>query len=167
MLSNINLHPYIEVHASPRTSHFRLKCRFGITRDSSALGRLDYAMFERGRLEVVRSFPAASEAICDILEPLLRQLEERSALSDGLSAVSFLASRKGSVLVTLMNSSPLPDAWEAAAEAVVRELGLAGLVGRSKGEVRTAPGGNDFVWEEMSLDDGRRLRYKQVDYKEV
>ena len=152
-------------------------------------------------------FPAAAEAIAALMQPLLRRLETPGAgqlLGARLSAVGFLASRGGEVVVTLWGgagggsscgsgSGSGSDAnggdgsngssrvsrssgsggggersgsrggggvggtdieWDTAACALLQELGLAGVVGRSKGSVRVASAGQDHVWETMMVPTG-------------
>ena len=105
----------------------------------------------------------------------------KSPLVRGLAAVGFLANRDGDVIVTLWNRTEkenetgktrtrktnppnggreesedagiadADDGWDSAANALVAELGVAGVVRRRKGEVTVASAGTDRVWETIRV----------------
>ena len=104
-----------------------------------------------------------------------------SPLVRGLAAVGFLANRDGDVIVTLWNRkekenetvktrtrktnppnggreesegagiADADDGWDSVANALVAELGVAGVVRRRKGEVTVASAGTDRVWETIRV----------------
>ena len=130
-----------------------------------------------------------------------------NVLVEGLSAIGFLASRTGDVVVTLWTSvgrsggggdggvghegeqyggavrksrdggssgsvqkkaaaaaaniaanasnAAADKDWDIAANSLIRELGLNGIVGRSKGRVRIASEGVDHVWETLAVHGDR------------
>ena len=109
-----------------------------------------------------------------------REARGNRMLAANLSAVGFLANRDGDVVVTLWSSAvdgegerktnggkkkesrdgdagsrtvdaTEDDDWDAAANALVRDLGIKGVIGRSRGRVRVASRGVDHVWETMTV----------------
>ena len=106
----------VEVYPSPKTRGYRSRCRFAIARDDD--GRLRYALFENGEVVMLGDddadedgdtdvFPWASEPIARVMPVLLERLNDaddaNARVATGLSAVGFLASRGGEVVVTLWN----------------------------------------------------------------
>ena len=164
----------IEVYASPKTRGYRSRCRFAIARDDS--GALRYALFENGEVVMLGDdddgeededvFPWASEPIARAMPVLLELLnasdETNGVASKGLSAVGFLASRGGEVVVTLWNTlnrqgdedaNGVPDAtWNDDANALLsrlRDVNVVGVVTRRRGKTLTASDGVNHVWEPM------------------
>jgi tRNA (uracil-5-)-methyltransferase len=149
----------VEVYASPKTRGYRSRCRFAIARDDS--GALRYALFENGEVVMLGDdddgeededvFPWASEPIARAMPVLLELLnasdETNGVASKGLSAVGFLASRGGEVVVTLWNTlnrqgdedaNGVPDAtWNDDANALLsrlRDVNVVGVVTRRRGK---------------------------------
>lgn len=164
----------VEVYASPKTRGYRSRCRFAIARDDS--GALRYALFENGEVVMLGDdddgeededvFPWASEPIARAMPVLLELLnasdETNGVASKGLSAVGFLASRGGEVVVTLWNTlnrqgdedaNGVPDAtWNDDANALLsrlRDVNVVGVVTRRRGKTLTASDGVNHVWEPM------------------
>lgn len=152
------------VARSPSTEHWS-RCRFQVVRDDD--GALAYATWIGGRPDARLEgddFPCAVRAIRNVMGAVLRACE-RSALERGLEAAHFLASAaSGKVLVTLVYSTPIGDAWLVEAKRVLASDGALAnveLMGRSKGVVmKTA---NDWLVEEYALSDGTRLRYRHTE----
>ena len=148
------------VARSASTEH-RSRCRFHVLRDAN--GALTYATWTNGAPRAVGDdFPCAIGAIRAVMGATLRACERSAVLGGGLEAAHFLASAEsGRVLVTLVYSTPIDEAWLVEARRVLandRELVSVELIGRSKGvALRTA---GDSVVEEYALRDGTRLRYR-------
>ena len=188
----------LEVYPSPKAAGFRNRCRFAIVREEEvreqgdegdevsekhekSRGALRYALFEKGKVEVLNTespdfFPAASDAVADLMPRLLRYLHEvdkdstdtnRNPLTTNLSAVGFLANRAGDVIVTLWNSTgkqsdtntkedeasheDFERQWDQAACLLVDELQLTGLVSRRKGHAFLSSNGDDTIVEKMTV----------------
>ena len=208
-----------EVFPSPPV-HFRSRCRFAVVREdveptgsdamsdattSAAVGivdvsrcraprpRLGYRLWENGgpNARVDDGFPMALESINGIMPAVLRLVEAEEALSDGIEAVHFLAARGGGMLVTLVYSSGIGEAWRRAARemrnALAAHLPAAepsgdasvdddarrttlNVLGRSRGVAMLAPNDDvengaaaNYVVETLRLSDGRALTYKQAE----
>ena len=169
----------VEVFASPKTRGYRSRCRFAIARDDD--GRLRYALFENGEVVMLGDddadedgdtdvFPWASEPIARVMPVLLERLNDaddaNARVATGLSAVGFLASRGGEVVVTLWNridtagdhsgdASNAGDAeWNDDANALLsslRAVGVVGVVTRRRRKKLCASNGVDHVWEPMTV----------------
>ena len=140
-------------------SGFRQRARFAIVRVD---GRMRYALYDRGTPSViVDDFPIASKEINLLMPSLLAALESSAPLSASLSAIKFLATQSGDMLVTLIYAAPLDADWRREAEGVRIALGIPALVGRAKGESIVLE--RDWVSEVLGLADGRRLTYRQVE----
>ena len=175
----------VEVYASPKTRGYRSRCRFAIARDDG--GRLRYALFENGEVVMLGDddadedgdtdvFPWASEPIARVMPVLLELLNDADgspnarALTMGLSAVGFLASRGGEVVVTLWNrmtdnagdtntagdaNTAIGDAeWNDDANGLLsslRSVGVTGVVTRRRRKTLVASNGVNHVWEPMTV----------------
>ena len=142
-----------------RALHFRDRARFAIGRDPE--GRLSYALFDGGQMSYIKAFPIASRAINELMPRLIAGLQESELLSHALAAVHFLGTQSGDMLVTLIYGAPLQEGWRVAAEDLKRALGLPALVGRAKGTAVLLD--REWVNETLSLSDGRRLVYRQME----
>lgn len=142
-------------------SHFRQRARFVVARFGDDQ-KLSYALFDKGSPSVaVTQFPTASRAINELMPKLIAAVDASPALSDNLAAVHFLSTQSDDMLVTLIYGAPLPLSWRAEAEELKRSLGLPALLGRAKGECVTLD--REWVDETYTLDDGRRLTYRQME----
>lgn len=172
----------VEVYASPKTRGYRSRCRFAIARDDR--GRLRYALFENGEVVMLGDddadedgdtdvFPWASEPIARVMPVLLDLLNDAdgmpnaSPLTTGLSAVGFLASRGGEVVVTLWNridtaggdsgrqgTIPGDAEWNDDANALLtslRTVGGVGVVTRRRRKTLVASDGVNHVWEPVTV----------------
>jgi tRNA (uracil-5-)-methyltransferase len=154
----IPLPPRLDVRASAR-SHFRQRAEFGVWRTGDDTF---YAMFVKGNKAPVRveSFPMGSERINDLMPRVLAAVRASPlALRDRLFQANFLTSHAGDALVTLIYKRALDDAWSVEAEALRVELGLQGLIGRSRGQKVVL--GQSHVTERLTVGE-RTLEYKQV-----
>lgn len=153
--------PSLEVVASPPV-HFRQRVRFAVVRIEE---EMRFAMFNGEKPAFIISkqdgFPVASARINAAMRPTLAMLQRGGALQEGVRACNFLSTLRGELLVTLFYDAPLPVGWNAAAEELRVRLGASGVAGRSRGELQSA--GELYVIEELALEDGRRLVYKQVE----
>eukprot|EP01038_Epipyxis_sp_PR26KG_P004519 gene4519-6384_t len=180
---------HLMIHESPKR-HFRQKCRFAIFHNSNCppweinnkqhvngliSNKLNYGMWEHGSMSViVRSFPIASIQIYSIMEPLLSFIETEDILSHGLTSVTFLSTMSGNLMITLIYNDLFDEnQWVSSAIAMkdsfINNIILIkscqydqiNIIGRYKGHKVII--GNDFITETLCLDDGRILRYKQID----
>jgi tRNA (uracil-5-)-methyltransferase len=121
-------------------------------------------------------FRAGCSSIVELMPRLMRALndEDRASsfdrpnatLTKNLSAVSFLANRKGDVVATLWNATEASGegnretlearaldetAWNEAANRVLTKLNLAGIVARRRRKTLVASKGSDRVWETVEV----------------
>jgi tRNA (uracil-5-)-methyltransferase len=170
----------IQVVESP-VKYLRQRCRFAVlhseqnvrnvNQSTNVINHLSYAMWEYGGPNiVVESFPIASIQIFNVMTVLLRLIELEAKLYDDLRAVNFLSTSVGDLIITLVYERPLDGAVylpqiEALRQTLlsmdIESVGEISVIGRSKAVKLVA--GRAWVMEELSLADGRLLRYKQVD----
>ena len=142
-------------------SHFRQRARFVVARFGDDQ-KLSYALFDKGSPSLaVTQFPTASRAINELMPRLIAAVDSSPPLSDNLAAVHFLSTQSDDMLVTLIYAAPLPTSWRSEAEELKRSLGLPALLGRAKGECVAID--REWVDETYTLDDGRRLTYRQME----
>jgi len=108
----------------------------------------------------------AISSVSRVMRELLREMNARHALREGVAAAHFLGDAAGeSVLATLVYSRAMDEErWlEDAREIASKEFAgvRLSLLGRSKG--RTLVVGEAFVLERYTLADGRVLKYKHVE----
>ena len=183
----------LEVIPSPKRAGHRGRCRFAIVADAADLDAADArgraplrcAVYEKGEVRALRcedaagvrrEFPAASDAIARTMPGFTRAVncarggggdggdDGESALTRGLAAVEFLASRDGEVVVTMWyagNAGNLNgdvaeskgatwDTW--ANELMASVPGVVGVVARRRGRKPTTNStGRDHVWETMTI----------------
>mmetsp|Transcript_151778 Transcript_151778/g.467885 ORF Transcript_151778/g.467885 Transcript_151778/m.467885 type:complete len:352 (+) Transcript_151778:245-1300(+) len=147
------------VFPSPRR-HFRMRQNFSIDRCAET-GKPVYVW--GGPYVPMETFPAASEAICEMMPRLLRRLHEDDVLAEGLSAVHFLSTLSGELVISLFYNTPLHEDWlqrATEARAALGDEATLSVIGHSKGVARTV--GRDYVTEVLHLSDGRRLSYRQM-----
>jgi tRNA (uracil-5-)-methyltransferase len=156
----------IAVFASERAA-FRQRAEFDMYGCRSPEERGFFAMNVRDatgrRVPVeVTSFPFGSARINALMPALLAGLAARDAtLRRAVFQCNFLTTRAGGAVVTLIYRRALDAAtWLPDAEALRKELGLDGLVGRSRGVKLVA--GSEAVEEELDVG-GKRLKYRQME----
>jgi tRNA (uracil-5-)-methyltransferase len=154
--------PTPRVFAS-QPSHFRLHTEFGMWYSGT---KTDYVMYANRNLPVaISAFPMASILINELMPLLLLGVHAAETLRRALLSVKFHTTLSGEALVTLVyrsNRCPLDEAaWTRDAEALRVQLGLVGIVGRSKG--RRLVLGRSYVLETLQLKTGdeRKLIYEQ------
>lgn len=153
--------------------YFRQRCRFAIsTIDDNAIEPC-YLMWESGSPCIqVDKFPIASIQINNMMPLVLSLIVLEEELYSGLKAVHFLSSSIGHIIISLVYEKILTDStWLPAAQRFMTSLqnetipcidsNHISLIGRSK-KVKLVVG-RDWVEEEIRLEDGRILSYKQVD----
>ena len=99
-------------------AHFRERARFAIARFPPVDGPLRYALFDGGTPSLaVDQFPIASLAINELMPRLLSAIDAAgSELAERLTAVNFLGTTTGDMLVTLIyEGKSLPAGYAAAA----------------------------------------------------
>ena len=150
--------PAVQVFASPPTG-YRLRAEFRMWHTGE---RLDYAMFDLAdprRVVPVEDFPPAADAIRTLMPELRARLQADENLRRRIFQVEFLATLRGEALVSLIYHRRLDAEWEAAARALVADLGVQG-VGRSRGQKIVI--GRDWLEEDIEVD-GLRLRTRQIE----
>ena len=150
--------PELSVYSS-EAQHYRLRAEFRMWHQDE---HIYYAMFapeEPKRPVVIDDFPAASEAICNAMPLLRRELEASNALKENLFQANFLATLSGELLITLIYHRLLDARWEEAAAAMAATLN-AQVIGRSRNQKLVV--GRDWLLEEFELN-GRQLRYQQIE----
>lgn len=176
----------IDIIASP-AMHSRQKCRFAIGFDGvgkSTASEVDqnlplvHLMWESGHPTViVDAFPIASRQIYNTMPILLSIIQSDvkfKPLKDGFAAVHYLSTLAEHLLITMIYELPYETAsfeknWQEAAVLLHKELlsrripnvGPISIIGRCKGVKIVV--GDDFVFESLALNNGRILRYKQVE----
>lgn len=180
-----NTVPNVDIIASP-AMHSRQKCRFAIGYDGVGKAAAEesqnlplvHLMWESGHPTViVDAFPIASLQIYNTMPELLSiiQSDDRyKALRDGFAAVHYLSTQAEHLLITMIYELPdeaatFTEAWHEAAQLLHAELVAQcipsvrhiSIIGRCKGVKIIL--GDDFVFESLTLRDGRILRYKQVE----
>ena len=109
----------------------------------------------------VSAFPMGSAAINSLMAALLDGvMANAEVLRDGLFEVKLHTTLAGEALVTLAYHRALGDAWRVAAEALRVQLGVVGLVGRSKGQKEVL--GVGHVTERLTVC-GKQLTYRQLE----
>ncbi|MDO4997234.1 MAG: tRNA (uridine(54)-C5)-methyltransferase TrmA [Neisseria sp.] len=142
--------PKIEIFESPE-SHFRMRAEFRIWHEGD---EICYAMFERGQkasgasLIRLTQFPTASQAINDLMQPLLQAIAAVPVLKNRLYQCEFLSTLSGEVLLTLIYHKKLDDEWQAAAQNLQTQFGVF-VIGRSRGQKVVLS--QDFVTEKLQV----------------
>ena len=130
---------------TPRSRSTFARARFAMIRTSSTTSvegpeRVAYAVFDGGGPSVVvESFPIASREINRLMPRLLDELNATVSLTERLSAVHFLGTQSGDMLVSLIyQGSPMPAGWRAAAEAAARASSCHPSWGAARGTSRSS-----------------------------
>lgn len=162
-------------------SNYRNRCRFSIadsndhSSDSEQINinsyqNIYYTMYEEGAASVkVMKFPIAVNSIVNLMEPILDCIKNNEELALGLRSLNFLSSLDGQVIISFCYERPIDLIWKNAASEIrtfllqsnlpyVKDLNF---IGRSK-KIKMVIG-SDTVLESIQLQDGRLLKYYQVD----
>jgi tRNA (uracil-5-)-methyltransferase len=120
-----------------------------------------YAMTPPGRSkpEPIADFPIGSEAMVDVMQPLIGTIEQVPELRHRLYGAEFLTTRSGEVLLTLIYHRKLDEAWEREASTLAGDLNLS-VIGRSRGQKVVI--NRDYVVETFKVNN-RTLHYQQVE----
>jgi tRNA (uracil-5-)-methyltransferase len=155
----------LDIVQSPQ-SHYRNKCRFGISRNPQDRSKLVYSMWEDGIPSIeVKSFPLAVSAIFVLMNPMLRIIELNAELSSQLKSMTFLSTQNGHIIVSMCYQRPLENSWKECAMIMKKSLldmhlihvEEINIIGRSKG-IKIVIGSEQII-EMILLADGRQLRY--------
>ena len=144
-----------QVFPSPQ-SHFRARGEFGIWHKEG----ISYTMYgiDGGRVEIDRC-PIMLEPIFEVMPKLIQGLQKKKLLSYKLFRIDFLSGLSGEMLATLVYHKRLDNAWEEAARAVVKELGIH-IVGRSRGQKVVLS--QDYITEKLPIE-GKSFRYRHYE----
>ncbi|ROQ20005.1 tRNA (uracil-5-)-methyltransferase [Marinimicrobium koreense] len=150
--------PEIDVFSSPE-KHYRLRAEFKMWQDD---GQVNYAMYQPGEYKkpfLIDDFPVASEQINRLMPELLAAINADPILRLKLFQVEFLTTLSGEALITLLYHKRLDEAWEEAARALKKQLGV-DLIGRSRKQKVVMD--RDFVVERLQVAD-KVFQYQQVE----
>ncbi len=153
--------PALECFDSPR-EHYRMRAEFRIWHDE---GDCCYAMFEPGQkassqtLIRLAQFPTAGRAINALMQPLLSAIKAQAILQQRLFTIEFLSTLSGDMLVTLIYHKKLDEHWEAAAQGLQEQFGIA-IIGRSRGQKQVLS--RDYVLERFTVQQ-RQYTYRQIE----
>jgi len=154
LFSDVNT-PKLEIYASEPT-HYRLRAEFKIWHEGD---QLSYVMFDQGKPVEIKNFPQASQAISDLMQPLLKTLEAEQILKHRLFQIDFLNTLNGDMLVTLIYHKKLDEEWLAAAEPL-REKFSINIIGRSRKQKLLL--GDDYVIEKLEVLN-KTFCYQQIE----
>jgi len=153
-----------DIYPSP-ARHFRMRTEFRIWHeqddsDSSLKSRCYYAMFDprepRKPIEVT-TFPVASKVICQLMMPLMSEINNDRVLSKKLFQIEFLSSTLDQAVVTLIYHRPLDEQWQGRAKELEDRYGIS-VIGRSRKQKIVLS--KDYVEEVFSVQ-GRKFHYEQ------
>lgn len=150
--------PPLQVFESPKT-HYRMRAEFKIWHEDNTV---HYAMFRAGEYKKpykIEDFPVASVQINELMEALLKALNQSQLLKNRLFQAEFLNTLTHEMVITLIYHKPLSDEWELEAKQLATSLGVS-IVGRSRKQKRII--GRDFVEETLHVQ-GRDYHYQQVE----
>ncbi|MCY4330762.1 MAG: tRNA (uridine(54)-C5)-methyltransferase TrmA [Endozoicomonadaceae bacterium] len=141
-----------------KKQHYRMRAEFRIWHQNN---RIHYAMFDPADKKpyFLKQFPAASEAINQLMPVLEETLNQQTILKKKLFQVEFLSSQTGSVLVTLIYHRNLDEQWKAAASALQEKFNIH-IIGRSRKQRIVLS--KDFIYESFNVD-GKKLIYRQYE----
>eukprot|EP00040_Diaphanoeca_grandis_P026412 m.147871 g.147871 ORF g.147871 m.147871 type:complete len:519 (-) comp30566_c0_seq1:23-1579(-) len=153
---------------------WRQRCRFAVRVDGSQVRflmqlRKKDSEGAYGDPCYCDDFPIASEAVSAAMSTLKTclSLPGASALRVGLCTVGLHGTKTGAAPLgdlacsLFYNEQMEEPIWKAAAQLLLTETGFSGFVGRAKGQRFVI--GRDHVIETLSLKNGRKLRYKQIE----
>lgn len=139
-------------------SHYRMRAEFRVWHEQD---RSYYRMFDpetKAPFEVTE-FPAGSETIDNLMQPLMAELIADENLRKRLFQVEFLTTQTGEALVSLLYHRQLDKAWEEAARALQDKLSIS-IIGRARKQKLVLT--QDYVTETLNVDE-QTFRYTQVE----
>lgn len=153
--------PEIQVFSSPE-QHYRMRAEFRIWHDGDTLS---YAMFQSGQkanrhsLLRINQFPAASEAINQLMPQLLEAVSASPILKNRWYQCEFLSTLSGQMLVTMIYHKKLDAEWETAARQLEKQFNI-WIIGRSRGQKVVLT--QDFVTETLTVHQ-KTFHYRQIE----
>lgn len=156
--------PAPDIYPSP-VRHFRMRTEFRIWHDRgdgdiSGKSRCYYAMFDprepRQPIEIT-TFPVASRTVCQLMTPLMSEINKDRTLSKKLFQMEFLTSTLGEAVVTLIYHRQLDEQWQRSAGKLEERYGIS-VIGRSRKQKIVLS--KDYVEEVFSVQ-GKKFRYEQ------
>ncbi len=151
--------PQVEVFDSAR-SHYRQRAEFKIWQEKQVA---HYAMYKPGEYKrpfIVEDFPVGLALINDLMPPLLAAINADELLRRRLFQCEFLTTLYGEALITLIYHKALDEQWLTRARVLAESLGIAGIIGRSRGQKLVTH--RDWVTEEFHVG-GCTYRYQQIE----
>lgn len=150
----------LQVFESPK-EHFRMRAEFGIWHEGDDCF---YTMTEKdaeGNSQKVKvtTFPIASKAINDLMQPLLAYIKSEQTLKHKLFQIEFLNTLAGDMLVTLIYHKKLDDDWLQHGQALEKKFSIK-VIGRSRKQKEVLS--EDFVLETLQVLD-KSYCYKQLE----
>jgi len=133
-------------------------------------------IWHAGKMFRVNHFPIASEKICEKMPLVIEYVRNDPVLRKGVRGAKYLCSSNGQVVLTLIYKSRKllneeeerkkenqgQQQWPQRAEAMLKVVGLFGIIGRSK-NVCVVIGSSFVVEDGVHLADGRALTYKHIE----
>eukprot|EP01041_Mallomonas_annulata_P012431 gene12431-26149_t len=128
-----------------------------------------YVMWENGAPSVrVDKFPLASTLIYNVMPILLSFINSNTELSTGLRAVQFLSTLASDLIISLVYDQNIQESLKIILEELKLYISIhlegihsIDIIVRSKGKKFIIH--KDFLHEEFQLEDGRTLKYIQVE----
>lgn len=153
------------VISSPKCG-FRNRCRFQIQKDLD--GKYCHILWENGLPSVqVVCFPIACPIIQFAMRPITSFLNSDSVVGINLSAIHYLSTLSGELLISFIYSNPLPSDWcerMTGLRDCLKSLNFChsiDFIGRSKGQKIVMD--KNFVKETLVLSSELQFSYFQVD----
>lgn len=149
--------PELELFRS-KPEHYRMRTEFRVWHEQD---RSYYRMFDpetKAPFEVTE-FPAASETICNLMQPLMDAITGNDIIRKRLFQIEFLTTQTGEALVSLLYHRQLNAEWEAAARALQDQFSIS-IIGRARKQKLVLA--QDYVTEILQVND-REYRYTQVE----
>ena len=149
--------PELEIFKS-RPEHYRMRAEFRIWHEGE---HSYYRMFDPESRQPfsVEDFPAGSERINQLMQPLMRDIEQQEVLRKRLFQIEFLTTQTNEAVVSLIYHKQLDDNWRNAAKQLKEKHGI-DIIGRARKQKHVLD--RDFVIEVLNVND-RQYRYKQVE----
>ena len=127
--------PETKIFNSPKLN-FRMRAEFRIwhSYDENDNSFCHYAMFEKSAPKTpvrIDDFPIAHQSISELMQPLLRLINQNETLRKKLFQIEFLSSTTGDLLISLIYHKALEDTWIAEAKNLETKLNVA-IIGRSR-----------------------------------